>query len=46
MSAIDLTVFILYLTGIVLFGSSFYKKNKTASAFILGNNNIPTWALL
>jgi SSS family solute:Na+ symporter len=45
MSTIDLIVFILYLFGIVLFGSSFYKKNKTASAFTLGNNKIPTWVI-
>lgn len=45
MTFIDLTVFILYLIGIVLFGSSFYKKNKTASAFTLGNNNIPSWVI-
>ncbi|MGQ8337452.1 sodium:solute symporter [Sunxiuqinia sp. A32] len=45
MTFVDLTVFILYLIGIVLFGSSFYKKNKTASAFTLGNNNIPSWVI-
>ena len=43
MNCIDILIFIAYLTGIVLFGSSFYKKNKTASAFTLGNNAIPDW---
>ena len=45
MTIIDLSIFILYLVGIVLFGSSFYKKNKTASSFTLGNNNIPSWVI-
>lgn len=45
MSVIDITIFILYLLGIVLFGSSFYRKNKTASAFTLGNNTVPTWVI-
>ncbi len=45
MTGIDITVFILYLVGIVLFGSSFYRKNKTPSAFTLGNNTLPTWVI-
>lgn len=45
MSLIDISIFILYLIGIVLFGSSFYKKNKTVSAFTLGNNTLPTWVI-
>lgn len=45
MSIIDITIFGIYLLGIVLFGSSFYKKNKSASAFTLGNNSLPTWVL-
>jgi solute:Na+ symporter, SSS family len=45
MTGIDITIFILYLAGIVLFGSSFYRKNKTASAFTLGNNTLPTWVI-
>ncbi|HNW56883.1 MAG TPA: sodium:solute symporter [Bacteroidales bacterium] len=45
MKIIDVLLFIIYLVGIVLFGSSFYKKNKTAAAFTLGNNNIPTWVI-
>ncbi len=45
MSIIDITIFGLYLVGIVLFGSSFYKKNKSASAYTLGNNSLPTWVL-
>jgi len=45
MTVIDITIFILYLVGIVLFGSSFYRKNKTASAFTLGNNTLPPWVI-
>jgi len=45
MRIIDITIFIIYLVGIILFGSSFYKKNKTSSAFTLGNNKIPTWVI-
>ncbi|WP_163712224.1 sodium:solute symporter [Mangrovibacterium lignilyticum] len=45
MSKLDVIIFIAYLVGIVLFGSSFYKKNKSASAFTLGNQSIPTWVI-
>jgi SSS family solute:Na+ symporter len=45
MTVLDVTIFIIYLAGIVLFGSSFYRKNKTASAFTLGNNTLPTWVI-
>jgi len=44
MTVIDISIFILYLVGIVLFGSSFYRKNKTSSAFTLGNNTLPGYA--
>jgi SSS family solute:Na+ symporter len=45
MSIIDIIIFLMYLIGIVLFGSSFYRKNKSSSAFTLGNKNIPTWVI-
>ncbi len=45
MKPVDILIFIAYLAGIVLFGSSFYRKNKSAAAFTLGNSNIPTWAV-
>jgi SSS family solute:Na+ symporter len=45
MRIIDISIFIAYLIGIIIFGSSFYRKNKTSSAFTLGNNNIPTWVI-
>ena len=45
MSIIDIAIFVLYLIGIVLFGSSFYKRNKTSSEFTLGNKALPTWVI-
>jgi solute:Na+ symporter, SSS family len=41
----DIVIFIIYLAGIVLFGSSFYRKNKSSEAFTLGNKKIPTWVI-
>ena len=41
----DIAIFLVYLAGIVIFGSLFYKKNKSAASFTLGNKNIPTWVI-
>ena len=41
----DYTVFFIYMAGITLFGSSFYRKNKTSTAFTLGNSSIPAWVI-
>jgi len=45
MRIIDIVVFLIYLAGIVIFGSSFYGKNKSAASFTTGNKNIPTWVI-
>jgi len=45
MNSIDVIIFVAYLVGVVLFGSSFYKRNKSSKSFTLGNNNIPTWVI-
>src|SRR6056297_417605 len=45
MNPLDIIVFIAYLMGVVLFGSSFYKSNKTSKAFTVGNNTLPTWVI-
>jgi solute:Na+ symporter, SSS family len=45
MRLIDIIIFLVYLAGIVIFGSFFFRKNKSASAFTLGNKNIPTWVI-
>lgn len=45
MQTVDIIIFVIYLTGIVLFGSSFFRKNKSSAAFTLGNGKIPTWVI-
>ena len=45
MRTIDLVIFIAYLVGIMAFGGSFYRKNKTSLAFTLGNRSIPRWVV-
>ncbi len=45
MKKIDIIIFLVYIIGIILFGGSFYKKNKSSSSFTLGNKNIPTWVI-
>lgn len=45
MNTLDIIVFIAYLAGVVVFGSSFYKSNKSSKSFTLGNNNFPTWVI-
>ena len=45
MRFIDILIFMIYLSGIVIYGSSFYRKNKSSSAFTLGNKKIPTWVI-
>ena len=38
-------IFFSYMIGVVLFGSSFYRKNKSSAAFTLGNSAIPGWVV-
>ena len=45
MKIADLVVFFAYMLGVTVFGSSFYKKNKSSSAFTLGNSNFPGWVV-
>ncbi len=45
MKALDLIVFFVYMIGVTAFGSSFYRKNKSSSAFTLGNSAIPGWVV-
>lgn len=45
MKALDLIVFFSYMVGVTVFGSSFYRKNKSSSAFTLGNSAIPGWVV-
>jgi len=45
MQKADVIIFVVYLAGIVLFGSSFFRKNKSSTAFTLGSGKIPTWVI-
>lgn len=42
---LDLVVFILITFGNVLFGASFYFKNKTSGQFTSGGGNLPAWVV-
>ena len=42
---LDTLIFIAYMAGVTLFGASFFRKNKSAGAFTLGNRNIPRWVI-
>ncbi|PSR53203.1 sodium:solute symporter [Adhaeribacter arboris] len=42
---IDLLVFLGYMAGIVLYGCSFYFRNKSADAFTVGSGNLPAWVV-
>ena len=42
---LDLLVFFLFIVGIVLFGASFYRKNKTKEAYTTGNQSLPSWVI-
>jgi SSS family solute:Na+ symporter len=45
MHFLDTAIFVAYMIGVTLFGASFFKRNKTSSAFTLGNQNIPGWVI-
>ncbi len=45
MKVLDLIVFFTYMIGVTVFGSSFYRKNKSSAAFTLGNSSIPGWVV-
>lgn len=45
LSFIDLTVFLVYMAGIALLGSSFYKKNRTADDYTVGGGKLPSWVV-
>jgi len=42
---IDLIVFFIITIGNVLFGASFYFKNKTSSQFTSGGGQLPSWVV-
>ncbi|MGN6298540.1 MAG: sodium:solute symporter [Ginsengibacter sp.] len=45
MRLIDIIVFLAYLIGITIYGSSFFKKNRTSDSYSLGSSNIPAWVI-
>jgi SSS family solute:Na+ symporter len=45
MKSLDLFIISAYLIGIVLFGTWFGRKQKTTSAYFLGNRSVPWWAV-
>lgn len=42
---VDLIVFVLITFGNVLFGASFFFKNRTTDQFTAGGGNMPAWWL-
>ena len=42
---LDLSIFLIYMLGIILFGASFYFKNRSAEEYISGGGNLPSWAI-
>jgi SSS family solute:Na+ symporter len=45
MSTIDVVIFIVYLLGIIIFGVSFYQKERTSEDYSTGSGTLPTWAI-
>lgn len=45
MTTLDLLIFLLYLAGVTVLGGSFFRKNRSAAAFTLGNRDIPGWVV-
>jgi solute:Na+ symporter, SSS family len=42
---IDLLVFLIYMVGIVLFGASFFFKNRNSEQYTSGGGKIPAWVV-
>ncbi len=45
MRTLDLIIFLLYLTSLVVIGAFFFTKSKSSSAFTVGDHKIPAWAI-
>ena len=46
MHPLDVTVLVLYLTGIVLFGAYFSRSHKTVQDYFVSGKNLPWWAIM
>lgn len=42
---LDLIVFLVYMAGIVIFGSMFYFKNRNAEQYTSGGGQLPAWVV-
>ena len=42
---IDLIVFLVYMAGIVLFGSMFFFKNRSSEQYTSGGGKLPSWVV-
>lgn len=45
MSTPDLIIFVVYLVGIVIFGVSFYRKDRTSDDYSTGSGTLPSWVI-
>jgi len=45
MNPVDIAIFVVYLLGIVLFGISFYRKERTSRDFSTGSGTLPAWVI-
>lgn len=45
LSYLDLTIFFVYLSGIVLFGSLFFFRNRTSDQYTTGGGKLPSWVV-
>ncbi len=43
LQALDLVIFLVYMAGIVFFGSTFYRKNRDAGQYTAGGGILPSW---
>ena len=45
LSWIDLTVFLVYMIGTIVFGCSFFFRNRSSEHYTVGRGKIPTWVV-
>ena len=45
MRTVDLIIFVAYLLGIIVFGATFYKRNRLSADFSTGSGTLPAWVV-
>lgn len=45
MSTLDIVIFIVFLSAIILFGASFYRKERSSEEYSTGGGTLPAWAI-